>query len=333
MMNNCTIKDIAGKAGVGLATVSSYLNGGSLREKNRLAIQQAIDELGYEVNEVARNLRTQKTRSIGVIVPDFCNSFFMSIITALEDSLRKSGYSMIICDCRSDVLREKEAIDFLIKKRVDGFVIIPVSTDAELTDEIAGLGKPFVFVDRTIAGIDAASVTVDNFDASKRATLRLIECGHRDIAIIYGNQDVITAVQRLNGYKAALQESGITIDKSLMACGHNTIRGAEIAMQQILDTARPTAVFATNYEMTVGANIILSKLGVKIPDEISFIGYDNVDYAKAMRPSLTIITQPAEEMGMVSAQRIVSLCENGSSSPQGICLKSTFIEGKSILKI
>ncbi len=147
-----TIKDIARATGLGLATISSYLNGGNVREKNRIKIQKAIEELHFEVNETARGLRTNLTRTVGVVIPELTMVFCAEIITAMEDILRNHGYATIVCDCRTDAKREREAVEFLVHKRVDGLINMPVDKTGEHLEAFRQTGKPLVLIDRKLQG-------------------------------------------------------------------------------------------------------------------------------------------------------------------------------------
>lgn len=147
-----TMKDIARRTGLGLATISSYFNGGNVREKNRIKIEEAIEELHYEVNEVARGLKTNATRTIGVVIPELNNTFCAEIITGMEDVLRSHGYATIVCDCRTDKKLEREAVEFLTRRRVDGIINMPVDEEGNHLKRFQKTGKPIVLIDRKIQG-------------------------------------------------------------------------------------------------------------------------------------------------------------------------------------
>ena len=195
-----TMKDIARRTGLGLATISSYFNGGNVREKNRIKIEEAIEELHYEVNEVARGLKTNATRTIGVVIPELNNTFCAEIITGMEDVLRSHGYATIVCDCRTDKKLEREAIEFLIRRRVDGVINMPVDEEGNHLKKFQRTGKPIVLIDRKIQGISCDSVLVDNEKAAEDAVRQFIERGHRYIGIIGGPKGIFTAQERMAGY-------------------------------------------------------------------------------------------------------------------------------------
>lgn len=299
-----TIKDIAKKTGLGLATISSYLNGGNVREKNRLLIEAAIEELHFEVNEVARGLKTNQTKTIGVVIPELNNVFCAEIITGIEDILRNHGYALIICDCRTDKVRECDAVDFLYRKRVDGLINMPVNNDGSHLKSFMAADKPIVLIDRKLNGVDCDCVLVDNLEAAKHAVNIFLQNGHTKIGMIGGPADVFTGQERMMGYRMGLLEAGIMPEERFIALGDYTIRGGVRCMKDLI-TRNPdmTAVFVSNYEMTMGAVIGMNEMGIHMADEISVIGFDNGEFARACKPKLMIVSQPTKEI----AQHVANL--------------------------
>ena len=272
-----TMKDIARRTGLGLATISSYFNGGNVREKNRIKIEEAIEELHYEVNEVARGLKTNATKTIGVVIPELNNTFCAEIITGMEDILRSHGYATIVCDCRTDRELEREAVDFLVRRRVDGIINMPVDEEGNHLKKFQKTGKPIVLIDRKIQGISCDSVLVDNKRAAEDAVQCFIQKGHRNIGIIGGPEGIFTAQERLAGYCKALNEVGIPVRESLIFHGDYTIQGGVRGLEELVQrNPDMTAVLVTNYEMTMGAMIGINELGIRIPEQLSLIGFDNL---------------------------------------------------------
>ena len=323
-----TIKDIARETGLGIATISKYLNGGNVREKNKVAIEAAIDKLGFTLNELARGFKTGKSRTIGVIMPELSNIFITSIITVVEDILRKNGYGVIICDCRTDEGQECEAVRFLIGKRVDGIINMPVSKDGKHLLPAIENNIPIILIDRMIPNLKGSvnAVLVDNVAASESAVKTLFDAGHKNIGIILGPQDVFTSQQRLLGYNQVLIRNLLQPDASRIIFSDYTVQGGYESMKKLLSDRELTAVFVTNYEMTLGAIIAINELGIKIPDQISFIGFDNLHLSKVIQPQLTIITQPLEEIGQHAAKILISkLSEDESGSEAKVVTLSTGI--------
>ena len=328
------MKDIARLTGLGLATISSYFNGGNVREKNRVKIEKAIEELHYEVNEVARGLKTNATKTIGVVIPELNNIFCAEIITGMEDILRSHGYATIVCDCRTDKKLEQEAVEFLIRRRVDGIINMPVDETGAHLKRFQKTGKPIVLIDRKIQEIPCDSVLVDNKKAAEDAMQLFIEKGHRKIGIIGGPEGIFTAEERLEGYYTALKKAGIPIKNSLVYHGDYTIQGGVRGLEQLVrENPDMTAVFVTNYEMTMGAMIGVNELGIQIPEQLSMIGFDNLQFARACRPKLTIVSQPTDRIAKEIARIILEHLEKKeerSEEPFMEKLQTKIREGKSV---
>lgn len=339
-----TMKDIARRTGLGLATISSYLNGGNVREKNRIKIEEAIEELHFEVNEVARGLKTNRTKTIGIVIPELNNIFFAEIIIEAEDILRSHGYATMICDCRSDTDREREAVEFLYHRRVDGLIVMPTGMSDSGFQKFIRAGKPIVMIDRKMSDVCCDCILVDNEGAAEDAVNRLVHAGHSRIGLIAGPEDVYTAKERQRGYEKAVRENGAVSDAALVARGNYTIAGGAAAMRQLRENNPDmTAVFISNYEMTVGAMMEINDLGIRVPDELSVIGFDNVDFAKAYAPRLSIVTQPTAKIAQEAAETLIIKLEgkdrlteaeqqdvDGERTTVTVTLKTGFVEGRSV---
>ncbi len=329
-----TMKDIARRTGLGLATISSYFNGGNVREKNRIKIEEAIEELHYEVNEVARGLKTNATRTIGVVIPELNNTFCAEIITGMEDVLRSHGYATIVCDCRTDKKLEREAVEFLTRRRVDGIINMPVDEEGNHLKRFQKTGKPIVLIDRKIQGINCDSVLVDNKKAAEDAVRYFIERGHRNIGIIGGPEEVFTAQERMAGYYKALESAGIPMSESLIWHGDYTIQGGVRGLEELVqNNPEMTAVFVTNYEMTMGAMIGVNELGIRIPEQLSMIGFDNLQFARACNPKLTIVAQPTDGIAREVAKVMLNHLENAGETSGELFsekLETEIIAGKSV---
>lgn len=329
-----TMKDIAKRTGLGLATISSYFNGGNVREKNRRKIEEAIEELHYEVNEVARGLKTNATKTIGVIIPELNNIFCSEIITGMEDILRNHGYATIICDCRTDKNLEKDAVEFLTRKRVDGIINMPVDVTGRHLTAYQKTGKPIVLIDRRIQGLECDSVLVDNRSAAHNAVSVLLANGHRQIGIIGGPGDVFTAQERLAGYCMACEEAGIPVRESLIYHGDYTIQSGVRGLEELVGrNADMTAVFVTNYEMTMGAVIGVNELNICIPERLSMIGFDNLQFARACSPKLTIVSQPTQEIAEEVAKIMLRRLNGEETGMMAKKLQTEMIMGRSIRRI
>ncbi|MFI3312415.1 MAG: LacI family DNA-binding transcriptional regulator [Eubacteriales bacterium] len=313
-----TLKDIAKETGLSVATISKYINGATLKEPNRIAVEAAINKLGYTVNEYARGLKSNRSRTIGIAIPELANLFISNIITHVEDELRNQGYSAVICDCHSQEQLECDNIAFLNRKMVDGIINMPVCQDGHHLQPAIERGVPIVLVDRGIPHLlDVTnSVLLDNQQAAYDATIHLLERGHRTIGIILGAGNVYTTQTRFAGYKKALEEYNVPLNENLVAYSDYTVQEGHSCLNALI-MANPTtdAVFVTNYETTLGALIAINERGMKIPEELSLIGFDNLDLCRVSNPKLTIMAQPLEEMGRSIAQIMLSHLEQKEAQP------------------
>jgi LacI family transcriptional regulator len=300
-----TIKDIANRTGLGLATISKYLNGGKVLPENRVKIEKAVSALNYMPNSFARGLKTQRSKMIGIVIPVLNNSFFMRIITRMEYVMKEQGYAVIISDCQENKEQERESIEFLMNKNVDGIISFPVGRSGSYLTPAIEKGIPVVLLDRLIPKLHGQvdSVSIDNEAISREAVGMLIEKGHRRIGIIAGPKGTYTSDKRLQGYIDALKYGGIDESEDMIVRCEYTAEGAAGAFKRLMKKCGDiTALYVTNHDMTLGALIALSESRYSIPKDISFIGFDSMDWAKITIPPLTIVEQPMEQIGTVAAE-------------------------------
>lgn len=324
-----TIKDVARAAGVSLATVSKYINGGNVRDENARAIRDAIQELDYRVNPFARSLKTQRSRSIGVLLPDISAPFFGTVVTALDRSLRENGYHTLISCYNSNHAMERDNLRFLISAGIDGLIYIPEHLSAEEYYELtANCNVPMVQMDRMVQGLDSDTVLVDNADAVYNAAASLIEKGHRRIAMISGPKYVFTAKERQVGYLRALSDHDILFEDCWFVSGEHSFGTGYTGCQQLLDLAdRPTAIISTNYDITIGLFTAARERGLRIPDDIDVFGFDCVDVCTMMKPPLPVIYQPEQIMGQTAAKYLIQRLEGYSGEHRLTRLKCRVITG------
>lgn len=318
-----TIKDVARMAGVSQSTVSKYINGGQVRPANLEAIRQAIAALDYRVNPFARSLKTQRSHSIGILLPTLSVPFYSQIFTALDKVLRENGYHTIISCYSSDHGLERDYFNFLISTGVDGLIYLPENLTAEEFSEItANRSVPVVQVDRAIPGVSADTVLTDNTEASYRAVSHLIRGGHRRIAAISGPGSIQTARERIAGYLRALEENGILYDDSLVLRGELIFATGYQGFIHMMElSAPPTAIFSTNSDITIGVITAARERGVDIPNDVTVFGYDCVDVCSMMTPSLPVVYQPEREIGRTAAQWLIRRLEGDSAPPHVVRLK------------
>ena len=329
-----TMKDLSRETGLGLATISKYFNGGTVREKNRVLIEAAVKKLHYVPNEVARSLKTQHSRVIGVIIPELSNAFITSIISSMEDILRKHDYAVIVCDCRSDPKREKDAVEFLLHRRVDGLINMATdTTGAHLKAPLAS-GIPVLLIDRLIESLrgKVSAVIIDNVHAASQAVEKLTGLGHRQIGLVLGSPNLYTTNQRLTGYLNALNEAGIKPTEEYIRYGDYTMDGGYQAVLDLLKLKnRPTALFVTNFEMTLGTMLALQHNGVRVPEDLSVIGFDKLELFGEIFPNLTLIRQPQLSIGRESANLMLNMLSNEESGGcRIVTLTTELTEGSSV---
>lgn len=326
-----TIKDIAQRTGLGLATISSYLNGGNVRENNKILIEQAIKELHFEVNEMARSMRTNKTRTVGVVIPDLTNVFYAGIVSGIEEILRERGYATIICDCHNDTNLEREAIDFLGRKRVDAMINIPLDSSGEHLSNMKESDIPLLLIDREIEGIHCDCVLVDDAADAKNAIQYLMKMGHTRIGILCGPEDIYTAAERLKGFRAAYSETTHRLKEDWIAhCGYSIWESAKAMVQLVRQCPELTAVLVANYELTAGSIIGVNEIGLRIPKQISVIGYDYDKFAAAVTPSLSIVKRPVKQIAERTAEIVLSRLGGDKEPPKTWFLRAELIEGESV---
>ena len=329
-----TMKDLSRETGLGLATISKYFNGGTVREKNRLLIEAAVKKLHYVPNEVARSLKTQHTRVIGVIIPELSNAFITSIISSMEDILRKQDYAVIVCDCRSDPKREKEAVEFLLHRRVDGLINMATDTSGAHLKAPLASGIPVLLIDRLIESLrgKVSAVVIDNIHAAGKAVEKLTGLGHHQIGLVLGSPNLYTTNQRLTGYLNALKSAGIEPTEDYIRYGDYTMDGGYQAVQALLKLKhRPTALFVTNFEMTLGAMLALQHNGIRVPEDLSVIGFDKLELFGEIFPNLTLIRQPQLSIGREAANLMLDMLSGGESNAcRIVTLTTELTEGKSV---
>ncbi len=303
-----TIKDVAALAGLSIATVSKYINGGNVLPANRARLEKAVRRLGFRRNDLARALKTNRSMSIGVLIPklEAGGVFFTTIVSQVESYAQSRGYTTVVCDYRDDSRLLESKLDFLMSKRVDGIVAVPCRLREDPLEALVARRFPLVLFDRLLSRAAADAVVIDNEEASRGAVAHLIDRGHRRIGIIIGPRSVYTAVRRLAGCKAALRTAGLPVSDLLVRVGDYSVAGGHRAMLSLLDARpRPTAVYATNYDMTLGSIVALNERRVRVPRDLSLVAFDSQELATITKPQLTTVTQPLESIAEAAAGLLV----------------------------
>ena len=323
-----TIKDIANRAGVSVATVSYVINKSRFVSPELTArVEEAIDQLGYSPNAVARSLRQNRTKMIGLIVPDNSNPFFAEIAKGVEDAGFEAGYSVILCNSNASIDREMVYLDLLRSNRVEGIIFIATTTHVEQVRSFVRAKIPAVIFYRDVPDIDVDTIRIDNFKAGYTATRHLIDLGHREIACIRPASDETPSAQRVEGFKRAMEESGLAWQPELMPHGDNRVSSGKSAVQDLVSSRRNfSAIFSTNDAMAIGAMRALREIGYYIPQDVSVVGVDDIILASYSEPPLTTIAQPKYEAGCQAVEFLVERIEGGyNQGPRKILLETQLI--------
>lgn len=330
-----TIKDVARKSGTSISSVSRYLNGNPIREGNRLKIEQAIKELNYEINLTAKVLKTNKSMTVGVVIPYFTRSYDMSIVKGINNIITQNSYYSFIMDTDNSREKEIQVLDFLYNKKVDGMIVFPSTSDSSIYNRFEENNIPIVFIDQKLDSIKSSSVIADNINAVYQSVEYLVKNGHTDIAIISGPKDLFTAKERLTGYERAMQDYGLSIKNEYIKYGDYSMSKGYERMIELIDTKnRPTGVIVTNYDMSKGAILALNEKNVSVPEDLSIIGYDDYDLTQLYKPKLTIIMQPTIEMGEKAAHILLNMMKGNEEYCNKVYrFKTRFVQNDSVKKL
>ncbi|MEC2343790.1 LacI family DNA-binding transcriptional regulator [Paenibacillus barengoltzii] len=322
---NPTIKDVAKKANVSIATVSRVLNNlQGYSDQTKAKVYRAIEEIGYQPNAIARGLINKKTQTIGVMFPTVSSLFSSEILHGVEDFAQDNGYSVMVCNTDSDGKRTLKYLQVLREKQVDGLIFSSEVLKEEYYQTLQQMRIPYVLVS-TESGYDHVPyIKVNDFQAAYDAVEYLIRFGHRKIALLSGTKhDTIAGIPRIEGYKKALENHGIPINESYIAYGDFLFDVSYKAMEELLSRAPDiTAIFAASDEMAIAAISVAAKYGIKVPDELSIIGYDDLKLAQMSVPPLTTVRQPLYDMGNLASQKLIHMIKTGKAESSCIVAHS-----------
>lgn len=312
-----TIKDIARALGLSTSTVSRALRDShEISPETKKMVLDYAEKINYHPNPIALSLKERRSRSIGVIVCEIANSFFSQVINGIESIAYKNGYNVIIAQSRESVEREMLNLQYLTSRSVDG-LILSVSTETKdfgYLKELSSRGMPIVFFDRIVDELNTHKVIVDNYKGAYDATAHLIGCGYRKIAAISNPSVLSIAKERLAGYRAALTDHRLPVDESLIRyCAHGgmLLEEVETAVNELLSvTEKPQAILATSDKLTTGCLRTLKARNLSVPDDMGLIGFSNTDLTELLSPALSVIRQPAFEMGEVATSLLLQQIES-----------------------
>jgi len=307
-MKYITLKMVAESAGVSVNTASRAINSKSdINEETKKRVLQVAQELGYVRNATAVALRTRKTGTIGVVIADNRNPFYAELLNGIEVAAREKNYHIILANTQRDYKKEEEAINLLLTKRVDGLLITPVQDKDEDIKNLLDANIPFVVVGRDFENIEIDAVFNDEVKGGFLATEYLIKKGHKRIALVDGFIYKSPAKGRLEGYKKALNKYRISLDESLISVGDINIEdGYERTKQMLEKNLDFTAIFTYNDMMAFGSMQAIKEKGLRIPEDIGLVGYDDIQFSSLISPSLTTIRLKKQELGIESVKLLFS---------------------------
>ena len=327
-----TIKDVAREAGVSVGTASQALRDSpAVRETTRRRVLAVSKRLRYQPSALARGLVTRRTHTVGLLISDISNPFFVRAVRAVEDAAQENGYNVILCNTDEDPSKEKRYLRVLVEKRVDGIILATTAGSLQAVRDVRWRRIPLVLFDRELPHVSIDTVKVDSVLGGRLATEHLLGLGHRRIAIIHGPVVRSTGAERLRGYLLALRAAGLRPEPALIREGNfKQDSGRELARKLLELSPPPTALFCTNNLMTVGAIQTLQERGVRIPADLSLVGYDDMEWWMLTHPPLTTVGQPVYDLGREAMRLLLSQIESNSRRrPQRVILKPELLTRES----
>jgi LacI family transcriptional regulator len=303
-----TIKDVALRAGVSVTTVSHVVNDTRhVSAKGRERVELAIRELGYVPNAMARSLKSNTTSTLGMLIPNSSNPYFAEIVRIVEDRCFGAGYTLVLCNTDDEPRRQSVYLQVLAERRIDGLIVVSTGDDDSLVTQLQGLRIPTVLVDREIADPSCDLVETAHMQGGLLAVRHLLSLGHKRIACIGGPVGLTPSEQRIEGWRMALAEAGATPNAdALLWRGAFTSQSGYEAMHAILRTEHPpSAVFVCNDLMAIGALRAAHESGVHVPDELSIVGFDDIELSAYTSPPLTTVAQPKERIGALAVDMLL----------------------------
>lgn len=324
-----SLTDVAKLANVSIATVSRAISHpGKVAPVTLAQVQKAMAELGYKPNRVARRLRQKGGRRhlLGLIIPDIQNPFFSEIARGVEDVAYANEFAVMLCNSDEDLRKEAFYLDVMRAESVDGIILPPIDDRDSAVLRLAAAGMPIVSVDRSLAHGAIDTVEVDNRQGAFEAVDHLLRLGHRRVAMITGRQNVSTSRDRRLGYEEALAAHNLPVRPDYIRVGdYKQASGHALARELLALPERPTALFVSNNLMTVGAMEAIHKQGLRIPEDMAIIGFDDLPWAEALDPPLTVVRQPAYEVGRAAAELLLKRLGNPAAPAAWLRLRPKLI--------
>ncbi len=328
---NVTIYDVAREANVSMATVSRVVNGNpNVKPTTRKKVLEAIEKLGYRPNAVARGLASKKTTTVGVIIPDISSMFFAELARGIEDIATMYKYNIILSNSDQNLNKELHLINTMLGKQVDGIVFMGGKITEDHIKEFQSAQVPVVLAATVDQSMTIPSVNINYEEGAYEATKKLIENGNKLIAFLSGGTDTNVDIQKINGYKKALEEANIEVDPDYILSGDYSYQsGLDLTLKLLNMEKRPTAIFATSDEMALGAIHGVQDNGLTVPNDVEIVGFDNTRLATMVRPTLTTVVQPMYDIGAVSMRLLTKYMNKETVEEQNVILPHRIIERNS----
>jgi LacI family transcriptional regulator len=322
-----TMKQVAQRAGVSISTVSHVINNTRVVSSDvRARVQDVIDELRYIPSAVARSLKNDKTDTIGVLVPNSSHPYFAELTRWIEDAAFQRGYNIILCNAHGGADKQTAYLRLLMEKRIDGLVLVASGADDEQELMLRHEAVPIVQLERALPGLEADVVYAGQEEGAWQATRHLIGLGHRAIACVSGPPDLPRARERVAGYLRAMAEAGLELPQGRVVHDEFTSAGGHAAFSRLLDQPRPpSAVFVTSDLMALGGLCAAGRLGLRIPAELSVIGYDDIEGAGYASPPLTTVAPPKRDMARLAIELLIERIRGSAKPLREDALGSTLV--------
>ncbi len=323
-----TMADVAERAGVSVATVSRALSGDRKRVSAGLLqrVLLAAEDLHYYPNNLARNMRFGSSRIFGLVISDIGNPFFTAVARGAEDVAQRHGYSLVLANTDESPEREASTLSAMAAERAAGVIVATTNESVEALRRRQSIGGALVAVDRRVESPPTDSVAVDNETAAYGAVTHLVRLGHRRIAMVGGPHDARTARERYLGYERAFRDHRLDLEPELFREGNFREAAALVHTRALLDLAEPpTAIFSVNNLTTIGVVKALRERGVRMPDQMSLVGFDDLPTAELLDPPLTVVQQPTYQMGAQAAELLVRRLDEPTATVEKVLLAGTLI--------
>lgn len=326
MKDSVTIQDVAKHAGVSSATVSRVINkSGYVSHEAQILVEKAMKELEYNPSRVARRLRvTDGDRKLfGLLIADIQNPFYVDVIRGVEEITFSRDYAVYLCNFAQDFKKEKAYLNILKSEAIDGLIVTPFHEEDDLVTSLVREGMPIVCVDRSLSNVNVDLVVVDNESGAYEAIKHLIKLGHQRIGFVGGLYSIPTSRYRRDGYLRAMKEQGVEIDESLIKFGDSKYESGKRLVQEFLNMDEPpTALFTSNNVITLAGLEVIHSRGLKIPEDIAIIGFDDMYWSSSLNPPLTAVSQSGYEIGRQAAKMLFEHLDEPNRPPRKIVINT-----------